>query len=150
MVFGENGFNNKAVLGISKSLEYLQALGLAIGCAVNKGIQDGLKAGIDHGKIRRDLSAVEVYDPSAEEKYVDAVNALGAVEFSLLFELESKKDSSIVDLMGSLCLEGKTSLSSSLKIVNLWVQSFREEAKEKRLSLTDVMTPFVEPLSLKV
>ncbi|GKE24243.1 hypothetical protein Tco_1435755, partial [Tanacetum coccineum] len=35
------------------------------------------------------------------------------------------------------------------KIVNLWVQRFREEAKEKRLSLTDVMTPFVEPLSSK-
>nr|GEU42444.1 hypothetical protein [Tanacetum cinerariifolium] len=70
------------------------------------GIQDGLKVGIDHGKVSRDLSVVEAYDPSAEEKYVDAVNTLGAVDFSLLSELESKKESSIVDLMDSLHLEG--------------------------------------------
>ncbi|GKD36045.1 hypothetical protein Tco_1251554, partial [Tanacetum coccineum] len=142
---------------------------------------DGLKVGIDHGKAGRDLSAIEAYDPSAEEKYVDVVNSLGAVDFSLLSELESKKDSSIVDLMDSLRLEGalaeipeaedlqpspeqlmlpihrpednviftETSLSSSLEVVNLRVQRFRDEVKEKRLSLTDVMTPFVEPLSSK-
>ncbi|GJV94665.1 hypothetical protein Tco_1546242 [Tanacetum coccineum] len=52
-------------------------------------------------------SKVEAYDPSAEAKYIDAVNALGAVDFSLLSELESKKDSSIVDLMDSLRLEGE-------------------------------------------
>ncbi|GJX56476.1 hypothetical protein Tco_0286373 [Tanacetum coccineum] len=139
------------------------------------------QAGIDHGKARRDLSVVEAYDPYTEEKYVDAVNAFGTVDFSLLSELESKKDSSIVDLMESLRLEGvlveihgaenlqpspeqlmlpihgpednvafaETSLSSSLEIVNMRVQRFREEAKEKRLSLTDFMTPFVEPLSSK-
>nr|GEX26221.1 hypothetical protein [Tanacetum cinerariifolium] len=83
-----------------------RALGRAIGCAVNKGIKDGLKAGINHGKVRRNLSVVEAYDPFVEEKYVDSVNALGVVDFSLLFELEFKKDSSIVDLMDSLCLEG--------------------------------------------
>nr|GEV18915.1 hypothetical protein [Tanacetum cinerariifolium] len=43
----------------------------------------------------------------------------------------------------------ETSLSSSLEIVDLRLQRFREEAKEKHLSLTDVMTPFVEPLSSK-
>nr|GEU94423.1 hypothetical protein [Tanacetum cinerariifolium] len=162
-----------------RSPEYLQALGQAIGCTVNKGIQDGLKAEINHGKARRDLSVVEAYDPSAEGKYVDDVNTLGAVDFSFLSELESKKDASIIDLMDSLCFEGvlaeilgaedlqpspaqlmlpihrpednvvfvETSLSSSLEIVSLRVQRFREETKEKHLSLTGVMTPFVEPLS---
>nr|GEV40102.1 transcription initiation factor IIB-2 [Tanacetum cinerariifolium] len=67
-----------------------------------------------------------------EEKYVDAVNALGGVDFSLLSELESKKDSSIVDLMDFFTWRA------------LW-----EEAKEKRLSLTDVMNPFVKPLFSK-
>ncbi|GJS15790.1 hypothetical protein Tco_0410262 [Tanacetum coccineum] len=142
---------------------------------------DGLKARVDHGKAGRDLSVVEAYDPFVEEKYVDAVNALGAVDFSLLSELESKKDSSIVDLMDSLCLEGilaeipraedlqpsleqlmlpihrsednvvfaETSLYSSLEVVNLRVKRFRGEVKEKCLLLTDVMTPFVEPLSSK-
>ncbi|GJR12109.1 hypothetical protein Tco_0794761 [Tanacetum coccineum] len=89
-----------------RSIEYLRVLGEAIGCAVNKGMQDGLAAGIDHGKARRDLSVIKAYDPFAKAKYVDAVNALRTMDFSLLYELRSKKDASIVDLMDSLRLEG--------------------------------------------
>ncbi|GJT86916.1 hypothetical protein Tco_1068633 [Tanacetum coccineum] len=69
-------------------------------------MQDGLKAGIDHGKAGRDLSVIEAYDPSAEAKYVDAVNALRTVDFSLLSVLKSKKDACMADLMDSLRLEG--------------------------------------------
>nr|GEW86968.1 hypothetical protein [Tanacetum cinerariifolium]GEW87798.1 hypothetical protein [Tanacetum cinerariifolium] len=139
---------------VTQSSEYLQALGKAIGCVVNKGIQDGLKAGIDHGQVGRDLSVIEAYDPFAEAKYIDAVNALGAVDFSLLSELESKKDTCIVDLMNSLCMEDdvvirETTLSSSLQVVHLRVQRFRGEVKQKRLLLMDVITPLVEPLSSK-
>ncbi|GJU44942.1 hypothetical protein Tco_1202208 [Tanacetum coccineum] len=94
------------ILKCLQSLEYNHFLGTAIGCAVNKGIQDGLRAGIDLGKAGRDLSVVEAYDPSTEAKYVKAVNAIGAVDFSFLFVLKSNKDASIVDLIDSLRLEG--------------------------------------------
>nr|GEW57421.1 hypothetical protein [Tanacetum cinerariifolium] len=67
---------------------------------------DGLKAGTDHGKAERDLSIIEAYDPSAEAKYVDAVNAFRTVDFFLLFVLKSKKDACMDDLMDSLLLEG--------------------------------------------
>ncbi|GKG31934.1 hypothetical protein Tco_0426884, partial [Tanacetum coccineum] len=60
-----------------QSSEYLQALGQAISYAVNKGIQDGLKVGVDHEKAERDLSVIEAYDPLVEAKYIDVVNALG-------------------------------------------------------------------------
>ncbi|GKB24456.1 hypothetical protein Tco_0863857 [Tanacetum coccineum] len=83
-----------------------RALGETIGCAIKKGIQDGLKAGIDHGKAERDISVIEAYDPSAEAKYVDAVNALRTVDFSLLSVLKSKKDACMVDLIDSFRLEG--------------------------------------------
>ncbi|GKC09787.1 hypothetical protein Tco_1001397, partial [Tanacetum coccineum] len=89
-----------------QSLEYCHALGQAIGCTVNKGLQDGLRAWVDHRKAGRDLFVIETYDPSTKAKYIDAVNALGTVDFSLLSELKSKKDASIVDLMDSLRLEG--------------------------------------------
>ncbi|GKA39996.1 hypothetical protein Tco_0732589 [Tanacetum coccineum] len=46
------------------------------------------------------------YDPSTETKYVEAVNVLSTVDFSLLSELKSKKGANIVDLTDSLCLEG--------------------------------------------
>ncbi|GJU26668.1 hypothetical protein Tco_1165289 [Tanacetum coccineum] len=94
------------LLKCSQSCEYLYVLGETIGCAINKGMQDGLKARIDHGKAGRDLSVIKAYDPSAEAKYVDAVNTLRTVDFSLLYVLKSKKDACMADLMYSLCLEG--------------------------------------------
>ncbi|GKF87243.1 hypothetical protein Tco_0258120, partial [Tanacetum coccineum] len=89
-----------------QSSEYLHTLEETIGYAINKGMQDDLKAGIDHRKAGRDLSVIETYNPSAEAKYVDAVNALRTVDFSLLSLLKSKKDACVVDLMDSLYLEG--------------------------------------------
>nr|GEU29702.1 hypothetical protein [Tanacetum cinerariifolium] len=135
-----------------RSSEYCHALGQAIGCAINKGIQDGLKAGVDHGKAGRDLSVIEAFDPSTKSKYIDVVNALGAVDFSLLTELESKKDASMVDLMDSLYLEGPLAeipgaedLQPSSK--QLMLPIHRTKDNEKRLSLTDAMVRLVEPLS---
>ncbi|GJV83077.1 hypothetical protein Tco_1522975 [Tanacetum coccineum] len=66
-----------------QSSEYLRALGETIGCAINMA-----------------------YDPSAKAKYVDAVNALRTVDFSLLSVLKSKKDACMAYLMDSLRLEG--------------------------------------------
>nr|GEU49704.1 hypothetical protein [Tanacetum cinerariifolium] len=74
----------------------------AIGYAVNKGIRDGLKAGVDHRKARRDLSMIEAYDPFAEARYIDAVNALGIVDFSLLSEVRGEieeKRLSLINVM---------------------------------------------------
>ncbi|GJT42113.1 hypothetical protein Tco_0941978 [Tanacetum coccineum] len=115
---------------------------------------DGLKAGFDHGKAGRDLSVVEAYDPSAKDKYVDAVNALDAGVLADIPGVENLQPSPEQLMLPIHRPEynvnfAETSLSFSLEIVNLRVQKFREEAKEKRLSLTDVMTPFVEPLSSK-
>ncbi|GJW67857.1 hypothetical protein Tco_0122281 [Tanacetum coccineum] len=95
---------NAQLLEMPAHLE--EELRQAIGCAINKGIRDGLKAGVDHGKAGRDLSVIKAYDPSAKAKYIDAVSALRTVDFSLLSVLKSKKDASIVDLMDSLRLEG--------------------------------------------
>ncbi|GJR54262.1 hypothetical protein Tco_1404783 [Tanacetum coccineum] len=69
-------------------------------------VLDGLKAGIDHRKAGRNLYVIEAYDPSEEAKYVDAVNALCAVDFSLISVLKSKKDACMADIIDSLRLEG--------------------------------------------
>nr|GEU80632.1 hypothetical protein [Tanacetum cinerariifolium]GEV90777.1 hypothetical protein [Tanacetum cinerariifolium] len=107
-----------------QSSEYLQALGQAISCAVNKGIQDGLKARIDHGQAGRDLIQ-------------EGIMHCSSYGFSPLGGL---KDDVVIR---------ETSLSSSLQVINLRVQRFRGEVKEKRLLLTDVITSLVEPLSSK-
>nr|GEV43085.1 hypothetical protein [Tanacetum cinerariifolium] len=89
-----------------KVAEYLAALGGSIGRATDKGMQDGLAAGIDHGKARRSLIDVAAYNPIAKANYVSALNTLCAVDFPLLSQLLSYKDASMFDIMGLLCLEG--------------------------------------------
>nr|GEU75529.1 hypothetical protein [Tanacetum cinerariifolium] len=75
------------VIKCLKSPEYLVALGGAIGRAIDKGMQDGLAVGIDHGKVGKGLVDVAAYNPFAEANYVFAVNALCAVEFPLLAQM---------------------------------------------------------------
>ncbi|GKB09366.1 hypothetical protein Tco_0837678 [Tanacetum coccineum] len=72
------------VMKCLQSLEYLATLGGAIGHAIDKGMQDGLAADINHGKARRDLVDVAAYNPSMEDNYDSAVNALCAMDFPLL------------------------------------------------------------------
>ncbi|GKB99042.1 hypothetical protein Tco_0985179 [Tanacetum coccineum] len=88
-----------------QSPEYLAALGGAIGCDIDKGMQVGLAVGINHGKARRDLTDVAAYDPFMEVNYISTLSALYAVNFPLLAQLESHKDANIADLMALLRLE---------------------------------------------
>nr|GEY33356.1 (R)-mandelonitrile lyase-like [Tanacetum cinerariifolium] len=61
------------------SPEYLSAMGEAIGCAIDKGMQDGLAAGIEHGIAERSIMDVAAFNPSAESDYIVAINALQGV-----------------------------------------------------------------------
>ncbi|GKC23083.1 hypothetical protein Tco_1025233 [Tanacetum coccineum] len=74
------------------SFEYLSALGAAISRAIEKGMQDGLAAGIEHGAHGRRLEDLVAYNPSAEEDFNAALQELRSVDFSLLAKLKSHKD----------------------------------------------------------
>ncbi|GJZ31211.1 hypothetical protein Tco_0576258 [Tanacetum coccineum] len=78
----------------------------ALGRAIDKEMQGGLAAGVDHGKARRGLEEIAAYDPSTEAKFVSAINALRDVDFPLLAQLESQKDASMAVIMDLLRLEG--------------------------------------------
>ncbi|GJW35360.1 hypothetical protein Tco_0058280, partial [Tanacetum coccineum] len=102
-------------LVLSKCLlspEYLSAMGEAIGRAIDKCMQDGLAAGIEHGVAGRSVTDVAAYNPSAESNYVVVVNALQGVSFSLLTQLEAHKDASMADIMDLLRLECPTAETS--------------------------------------
>ncbi|GJY29400.1 hypothetical protein Tco_0405167 [Tanacetum coccineum] len=87
------------------SLEYLTALGLAISCAIEKGTQSELSAGIDHGKAGRSLEDVVAYNHVVEADYNSSLLKLCEVDFPLLTEINSHKDASVTDIMDLLCLE---------------------------------------------
>nr|GEW85571.1 hypothetical protein [Tanacetum cinerariifolium] len=152
------------------SPEYLSAMVEAIGRAIDKGIQDGLTAGIEHGRARRSIADVVVFNPFAKD-----------VNFPLLAQLEANKDSSMADIMDLLRLEGpaaeafeasqrqpspeqlmvlihrledqviirETPLDFSLEVAYNRVQRVRGDATARRLSLTDSILPLVEPLSAR-
>ncbi|GJU82587.1 hypothetical protein Tco_1284952 [Tanacetum coccineum] len=87
------------------SLEYLTALGAAISRSIEKGMQDGLAVGIDHGRAGRSLADIIAYNPSAKADFNSALQELREVDFRLLANLKSHQDASIEDVMNLLRLE---------------------------------------------
>ncbi|GJX91484.1 hypothetical protein Tco_0344810 [Tanacetum coccineum] len=87
------------------STEYMEALGNAFGRAIEKGMQEGLAAGIEHGQAGRCLSDLEAYNPSAKADFNYVVRDLRGLDFSLLRELSAKKDASTWDVMDLLRLD---------------------------------------------
>ncbi|GJU10558.1 hypothetical protein Tco_1132954 [Tanacetum coccineum] len=73
---------------------YMEALGHAFSRAIEKGMQEGLAAGIEHGQAGRCLTDLEAYIPSAEFDFNSAVRDLRDLNFPLLQELSNKKDAS--------------------------------------------------------
>ncbi|GKF87067.1 hypothetical protein Tco_0257944, partial [Tanacetum coccineum] len=71
------------------SSQYLTALGVAISRAIEKGMQSGLAAGIDHSREGRSLADVAAYNPDAEADFNFALQEFREVDFPLLAELKS-------------------------------------------------------------
>ncbi|GJY12134.1 hypothetical protein Tco_0381443, partial [Tanacetum coccineum] len=87
------------------STEYMEALGDAFGRAIEKGMQEGLAAEIEHGQAGRCLTGLEAYIPSAKVDFNSAVCDLHDMDFSLFQELSDKKDASTWDVMDLLRLD---------------------------------------------
>ncbi|GJR48378.1 hypothetical protein Tco_1316481 [Tanacetum coccineum] len=94
-----------AVYKCARFVECRSAMGKVISMAINKGIQQGLEAGVVHGKAGRSLAQLEAYDPEVEGKYVAAVFEFENISFPLLDELESLKNSPLASIMSALVLK---------------------------------------------
>ncbi|GJZ37382.1 hypothetical protein Tco_0583573, partial [Tanacetum coccineum] len=136
------------------SNEYMEALGHAFGRAIEKGMQEGLAAGIEHGQAGRCLTDLEAYIPSAEDDFNSAIRELRDLNFPLLQELSNKKDASTWDIMDLLRLDdgggwgGRLGGERLRKWVNFWgeiypalgyyVSSSLDDAVAKTLGMTDL------------
>ncbi|GKA67125.1 hypothetical protein Tco_0766933 [Tanacetum coccineum] len=122
--------------------------------AIEKGMQDGLPASIDHGKAGRSLEDVVAYNPAAEVDYTSALQRLREVDFSLLAKLKSHKDASTADVIDLLRLEDQvivdeTSLLVILDVTHSQVERIRENITAQWSYLIGVWTPLVDPLSVE-
>ncbi|GKF89445.1 hypothetical protein Tco_0263408, partial [Tanacetum coccineum] len=69
---------------------------------------EGLRYGIEHGKVGHDLVNVEAYDPKANSKFVKALQDLKDLKYLMVDELERLKDAPVELIMASLHLESDT------------------------------------------
>nr|GEX36942.1 transposase (putative), gypsy type [Tanacetum cinerariifolium] len=94
-----------AVIKCGESTELRQVFADVVSAGIAKGISEGLKFGVEHGKANLSLEAIEAYDSEAETKYIVALHALNNLKYSMVDQLESLKDAPIDVIMTSLHLE---------------------------------------------
>nr|GEV15970.1 hypothetical protein [Tanacetum cinerariifolium] len=84
-------------------------------------IQQGLVAGVEHGKSGRELSVVAAYDPGVKAKYEEAVGGIGEYFPFFLDRLKSYKDAPLDRVMASFYLEGFPNVEDeTLEFSRLW------------------------------
>ncbi|GKE70682.1 hypothetical protein Tco_1528754 [Tanacetum coccineum] len=133
------------------STEYMEALRNAFGRAIEKGLHEGLAAGIEHGQAGRCLTDLEAYIPSTEVDFNSAVRDLSDFNFPLLQELSNKKDASTCDIMDLLRLDDAMAealaLSVALDICRGRVEKMERNLVERLPFLKDVFVSLDHPLS---
>nr|GEW03913.1 transposase (putative), gypsy type [Tanacetum cinerariifolium] len=133
------------------SSEYLMALGAAISRSIEKGMQDGLAAGIDHGRKGRNLKNVAVYNPSAEADFNSALHELRPLADApgmgdLQPDIEQLKVP--IHISEDQVVLGETSLSFALSVSHSRVEQIRANIAAERSALLDIWNPLSEPMSV--
>ncbi|GKE64620.1 hypothetical protein Tco_1518781 [Tanacetum coccineum] len=77
-----------AVMKCAESMELRQAFADVVTAIIAKGLSDGLKDGVEHGKAGLDLASLEGHDSEANEKFNAALQALKDLKYPLVDELE--------------------------------------------------------------
>ncbi|GKA96211.1 hypothetical protein Tco_0818306 [Tanacetum coccineum] len=106
--------------------EYLLALKVAISRAIEKGMQDGLAAGIDHGKAGKSLADIVAYKPAAEADYNSALQRLREVEFLLLAD---KRINACGNYIYYIPLDKKITLGKVIVYPSSVISTARDELK---------------------
>ncbi|GKF22621.1 hypothetical protein Tco_0074943 [Tanacetum coccineum] len=81
-----------AVMKCAKSMKLRQVFANVVSAGIAKGMSERLRHGVEHGKAKLDLAAVEAYDPVADDKFTTAFQALKDLEYPLVDQLERLKD----------------------------------------------------------
>ncbi|GJZ66535.1 hypothetical protein Tco_0623231 [Tanacetum coccineum] len=97
-----------AVMKCAESTELRQASANVVSAGIAKGMSEGLKYGVEHGKAGLELTAMEAYDLEADSKYVAALHHLKDLNYPLIDQLEQWKDAPLDVIMASLYLDSVT------------------------------------------
>nr|GEU36837.1 hypothetical protein [Tanacetum cinerariifolium] len=108
-----------AVMKCGESTKLRQAFTDVVSAGIAKGMSEGLKHEVEHGKAKLDLGAIEAYHSEAEAKYIAALHALKSLKYPLVDQLECLKDAPMDVIMASLHLESNTGDDASQGIHEL-------------------------------
>nr|GEV86266.1 hypothetical protein [Tanacetum cinerariifolium] len=150
-----------AVVKCLNSTKYLSALGAAISKVVEKGMQEGLSAGITHGAKGRKLADVAAYNPSAKADYlVDTImnllrlddvlaKRLGLTEFQphvnqLMVPIHHSPDQ---DVVGAFALSFSLEPFSAMALEGMKGTSGSTHDAITTLSATFVSASTIPPIS---
>ncbi|GKD33534.1 hypothetical protein Tco_1249043 [Tanacetum coccineum] len=133
-----------AVMKCVESSELRQAFANVVSAGLAKGMSEGLKYGIEHGKAGRDLTIVEAYDPEADGKYVQALQKLKDLKYPLLEQLEKLKDAPMEVIMASLYLE-----SDSGEDAPQWIRDLRPSSSQLKIPIYHEVRNPEDPWAIK-
>ncbi|GJX25575.1 hypothetical protein Tco_0231871 [Tanacetum coccineum] len=131
-----------AVMKCAESMELRQAFANVVSAGIAKGMSEGLKYGVEHGKAGLELTAMEAYDPKADNKYVAALHNLKDLNYPLIDKLEQSKDAPLDVIMASLYLDSDTDEDAPQSIRDLF------PAQDSRVSGADAATQTEDKESL--
>ncbi|GKD37357.1 hypothetical protein Tco_1257564 [Tanacetum coccineum] len=146
-----------AVMKCAESTELRQAFANVVSAGIAKGMSEGLKYGVEHGKAGLELTAMEAYNPEADNKYVAALRDLKDLNYPLIDELEQLKDGPLDVIMASLYLDSDTSEDAPQFIRDLHPSSsylkipvYLEVPHHARSDGIPVSVPTVAPQGLQI
>nr|GEW03744.1 hypothetical protein [Tanacetum cinerariifolium] len=85
-----------------------QAFADVLSAGVTKGMNEGLKHGVEHWHAQLTVESLEAYDPEVEANFTVALQSLKDLRYRLLDQLEGLKDASMDVIMAALYLESDT------------------------------------------
>ncbi|GJV09046.1 hypothetical protein Tco_1346702 [Tanacetum coccineum] len=101
-----------AVMKCVESTKLRQAFTNVVSAGIAKGMSEGLKYGVEHGKAGLELTTEEANDPEVDSKYVAALHDLKDLNYPLIDQLEQLKDAPLDVILASLYLDSDTSEDS--------------------------------------
>ncbi|GKB58724.1 hypothetical protein Tco_0914910, partial [Tanacetum coccineum] len=120
------------ILKYAKSSEIRQAFADVMSVGLAKGMIEGLKYVIEHGKAGYDLGDVEGYDLEANDKFVKALQDLEDLKYPIVDQLERLKDIPIDLIMASLHLENPWAVKEEISLEDVISANISRAEKKKK------------------
>nr|GEZ17039.1 transposase (putative), gypsy type [Tanacetum cinerariifolium] len=133
-----------AVMKCDESTELRQVFADVVSAGIAKGMSDGLKYGVEHGKANLSLEEIEAYDPEAEAKYIAALHALKDLKYPIVDQLENLKDAPMDVIMASLHLESDTGDDAPQ-----WIYKLRPSSSQLKIPMYQEARDPTDPWACK-